>query len=62
MCLICDSLKNDKMTLNEARKNLMELRTFDHINNDHFCEVIELICEFQKNEDDKKTASVLIVG
>lgn len=59
MCLICERLKNNQMTLSEARKNLMELRTFDDIDEDHYYNVIEIMCEFQKIEDDKKTIDSL---
>jgi hypothetical protein len=59
MCLICDHLSVDKITLSEARKNVMELRVLDDIDSDHYEQVLDLIKQFQKIEDDKKTKSVL---
>lgn len=47
------------MTLNEARKNIMELRILDHMDVLHYDEVIEIIKEHQKKEDDKKSEKVL---
>lgn len=57
MCLICEKLKNNQMTLNEARKNLIELRILDHIDPDHYVEIINTISEFQKTEDEEKIKS-----
>jgi hypothetical protein len=57
MCLICDRLKNNQMTLNEARKNVMELRILDHVDADHYVEIIAAISELQKTEDEKKIES-----
>jgi hypothetical protein len=59
MCLICEKLKNKEMTLDEARKNIMELRVLDHIENDHYYEIIQTISQFQKNKDDERAISVL---
>jgi hypothetical protein len=59
MCLICEKLKNNKMSIDEARKNIMELRILDHIENDHYYEIIQTISQLQKNKDDKKTFSIL---
>jgi len=59
MCLICEKIKNNTMTLNEARKNIMELRILDHMDVLHYDEVIDIIKEHQKKEDDKKSERVL---
>ena len=59
MCLICDKLLDNKMTLNEARKNAMELRLLDDIDTDHYNQILDIIKEFQKIEDDKKTESAI---
>lgn len=59
MCLICDKLQNNQMTLNEARKNMMELRILNHIKDDHYYEIVQIISEFQKKEDDKKAIYLL---
>jgi hypothetical protein len=45
------------MTLNEARKNVMELRILDHVDADHYVEIIAAISELQKTEDEKKIES-----
>ncbi len=47
------------MTLNEARKNIMELRILDHMDVLHYDEVIDIIKEHQKKEDDKISERVL---
>ena len=54
MCLICEDIKKGKITLKEARKNLVELRAFDGIEPDHYVVVIDLIAEIQGKEDNKK--------
>lgn len=54
MCLICDKLQNNQMTLDEARKNMMELRVLNHIKDDHYYEIVQTISELQKKKDDKK--------
>jgi hypothetical protein len=59
MCLICEKIKNNTMTLNEARKNIMELRILDHMDVLHYDEVIDIIKEHQKKEDDKISERVL---
>lgn len=59
MCLVCDFLKDKKITIQEAVKNLMELRTYGAISDNHYHEALETIKEAQKVEDDNKTRSVL---
>lgn len=59
MCLICEKLTSNQMTLNEARKNIMELRVLDDIESDHYHEIIQAIAGLQKKEDDNTTTSSL---
>lgn len=59
MCLICEKLNKKEMTPDEARKNIMELRILDHIENNHYYDIIKTISEFQKIEDDKKNIDAL---
>jgi hypothetical protein len=54
MCLICEKIKNNQMTLDEARKNITELRVFDHIDTDHYVEIIDVISDLQKIKDEEK--------
>jgi hypothetical protein len=54
MCLICEDIKKGKITLQEARRNLMEFRIFDVIDWSHYLVVIDLITELQGKEDNKK--------
>ena len=42
------------MTLDEARKNITELRVFDHIDTDHYVEIIDVISDLQKIKDEEK--------
>lgn len=53
MCRICQDLESDKITLTEARRNLIELRMFDHIDDDHYFQVIEKINQFQELQDNQ---------
>ena len=57
MCLICDKIKNNQMTLDEARKNITELRILDHVDVDHYVEIIDMISDFQKIKDEEKIKS-----
>jgi len=50
MCLICIDLQKDKLTWEEARKNLGETHT--ELDHDHILEVLKLIWE---KEDEEKT-------
>ena len=59
MCLVCKGLENKTMTPDEARKNIIELRIFDDIESGHYYEIIQIICELQKIEDDNTTISSL---
>lgn len=51
MCLICVDLVKGRLTLNEARRNLREMRITESIHDDHYGEVIDLIAEKQGKED-----------
>ena len=57
MCLICERLKNSQMTLSEARKNITELRVLDDVDADHYVEIIDIISELQKTEDEERIKS-----
>lgn len=57
MCLICEGLTNKTMTLDEARNNIAELRILDHIDPDHYVEIVDIIAEFQKTRDEEKIKS-----
>ena len=59
MCLICEKLTSNQMTLDEARKNIMELRVLDDIESNHYHEIIRIIAGLQKKEDDNTTISSL---
>ncbi len=48
MCLICAELKQNKLTANEARRNLKELHT--DMSQKHIYEVIKLI--WQKEDEE----------
>lgn len=54
MCLICEHIKKEKITIEEVRRNLFELRVFDAIDPDHYLIIIDLIAEIQGKEDNKK--------
>ena len=54
MCLICKDIEKGRITLKEARQNLIELRAFGGIDPDHYVTVIDLIAEIQGKEDNKK--------
>ena len=54
MCLICKDIDKGTISLEEARKNLIELRAFGGIEPDHYVAVIDLIAEIQGKEDNKK--------
>lgn len=57
MCMICDHLINKKITIEEAVRNLIELRIHGAISDEHYHRIIEEIKDAQKIEDDKKTLS-----
>lgn len=58
MCLICEKVKKNQMTLNEARKNIIELRIFDHIDDEHYAQIIDMISDVQRAEDEEKVKSI----
>jgi len=45
------------MTLSEARKNITELRVLDDVDADHYVEIIDIISELQKTEDEERIKS-----
>ncbi len=50
MCLICIDLQRDKLTVNEARRNLGE--TYKALDKDHTLEVLKLIWKKEDEESD----------
>lgn len=51
MCLICVDLAKGRLTVDEARQNLLELRRTDALTDEHYAEVIEKIShEYGKND------------
>lgn len=51
MCLICIDIAKGSLTLNEARRNLREMRFTDSIPEEHYAEVIDLLSDKQGEED-----------
>lgn len=57
MCMICDHLISKKITIEEAVRNLIELRVHGAVSDEHYHQIIEEIKHAQKIEDNKITLS-----
>ena len=56
MCNICQSWKENKLTIVEAVSNMMEMR--DEIGNEHFNEIIEML-EKSHQKDEEESPSII---